>query len=52
MYAIVRRYEYNPARVADARAALAEVDALHEAQPGYVGNLLIDDGRCWTVVNL
>ncbi len=52
MYAILRRYACDPAKRSQARAALAEVSRLHEAQPGYVGSLVIDGGESWLAVNL
>ncbi len=52
MHAILRRYAYDPARLGDARGALARVRQLHEQQPGYVGSYLIDDGTHWVALNL
>jgi hypothetical protein len=52
MYAILRRYAYNPAKLAETKTALAEVQALHASQPGYAGSLVIDDGQHLTAVNL
>lgn len=52
MYAIVRQYEYQPDRLADAEPVLAEIARLHAAQPGYAGSLVIDDGRRLIAVNL
>jgi hypothetical protein len=49
MYAIIRQYVYEPG---SRRQALAQVQALHAAQPGYVGSLVVDDGRRLTAVNL
>lgn len=52
MYAILRRYACDPAKRDQARSALAEVRRLHEAQPGYVGSLVIETGESWIAVNL
>jgi hypothetical protein len=45
MYAIVRRYPYDPEKLTDAGQALSDVQALHASQPGYAGSLVIDDGH-------
>jgi hypothetical protein len=37
MYAIVRRYAYDPAAIASAGQALAAAQELHTTQPGYAG---------------
>jgi hypothetical protein len=52
MYAIVRTYEYDPAKLADVQGPLAEVQSLHANQPGYAGSLVIDDGHRSIAVNL
>jgi hypothetical protein len=52
MYAIVRRYTYDPTMTAAAREASAAGQALHAAQPGYVGGIVVDDGQHVVVVNL
>jgi hypothetical protein len=44
MYAIVRKNTYDPANLAHAAPALAEFQALHEAQPGYAGSIDINAG--------
>jgi hypothetical protein len=52
MYAIVRSYAYDPTKPANVEQALAEVQALHAGQPGYVGGLVIDGGQRLIAVNL
>jgi hypothetical protein len=52
MYAIVRRYAYDPAAIASAGRALAAAQELHTTQPGYTGSIVIDDGQHFIAVNL
>jgi hypothetical protein len=52
MHAIVRSYQYDPKDRSSARRAAADSQALHAAQPGYAGSLVIDDGKALTAVNL
>jgi len=51
MYAIVRENNYDPAKLREGGAALAEFQEIHARQPGYRGTLVIDagDGRSLTV---
>lgn len=52
MYAILRQYTYDPAKLSEADEALAAVQGLHQAQPGYAGSIVVDDGQRFTAVNL
>jgi hypothetical protein len=52
MYAIVRRYAYDPAAIASAGQALAAAQELHTPQPGYAGSIVVDDGQHFIAVNL
>lgn len=53
MYGIVRVNPVDPAKMASAEEDLAEFQALHSAQPGYAGSLLMDiGGDRQLVVNL
>ncbi|HEY2549155.1 MAG TPA: hypothetical protein VGI64_01110 [Streptosporangiaceae bacterium] len=60
MYAIVRQHEYRAPASPEERQAFAQAQAqaqararaLHSAQPGYVGSLVVDDGHQLTTVNL
>jgi len=45
MYAIIRKNTYDPGKLAQARPALTEFQALHAAQPGYAGSIDVDTGR-------
>ena len=51
MYAILRQTPYDTERLASAEEALAEFQAVHAAQPGYAGNIVVDagDGQRFTV---
>ena len=53
MYAVVRKLFYDPKKLAQADKQMQEFDALHAAQPGYRGNMVVDagDGRM-VVLNL
>lgn len=53
MYAVARRNTFDPDRLAAGRAQIDEFQAIHAAQPGHRGSLLVDagDGR-WLIVNL
>lgn len=50
MYAIIRKNTFSPGKLAQAGPALAEFQALHTAQPGYVGSIDIDVGQGQRVV--
>jgi hypothetical protein len=50
MYAIVRKNEYDPEKLAHAADMLGELRQLHSAQPGYVGSIEIDAGGGQRVV--
>ena len=52
MYAIVRRYTYDPTMTAPAGGALAATQTLHAAQPGYMGSIVLDDGQHVIAINL
>jgi hypothetical protein len=52
MYAIVRRYAYDPAAIASAGQALAAAQELHTTQPGYAGSIVVNDGQHFIAVNL
>jgi len=52
MYAIIRQFPYHPAKLADAKQALARAQELHADQPGYTAGLVVDDGQRFTVVNI
>ncbi len=52
MYAVLRQYRYDAAKLAGAERALSDAQALHAAQPGYVGSFVVDDGERLTAVNL
>ena len=45
MYAIIRKNTYDPGTLAQAGPALAQFQALHAAQPGYVGSIDVDTGQ-------
>ena len=45
MYAIIRKNTYDPGKLAQAGNALAEFQALHAAQPCYVGSIDVDIGQ-------
>lgn len=45
MYAIIRKNTYDPGKLAQAGPALAEFQALHAAQPGYIGSIDVDTGQ-------
>jgi hypothetical protein len=45
MFAIIRKNTFSPGKLAQAGPAMAEFQALHAAQPGYVGSIDIDVGR-------
>ena len=45
MYAIIRKNTYDPGKLAQAGPALAELQALHAAQPGYAGGIDVDTGQ-------
>jgi hypothetical protein len=45
MYAIIRKNTYDPGKLAQAGPALAEFQALHAAQPGYLGSIDVDTGQ-------
>ena len=45
MYAIIRKNTYDPGKLAQAGPALAELQALHAAQPGYAGSIDVDTGH-------
>jgi heme-degrading monooxygenase HmoA len=54
MFAIVREVQFDPASLAEAGEQLAEFQALHATQPGYVGTVVVEDegtGR-WVTVTL
>ncbi len=42
MYAVVRELFYDVAKLAKANEALLEFQKLHQAQPGYLGNLTVE----------
>ncbi len=44
MYAILRRNSYDATKLAHAEPALAEFQAMHAAQPGYCGSIVVDIG--------
>jgi hypothetical protein len=44
MYAIVRQVEYDEELLRPAASELKAFDAVHSAQPGYVGSVVIDVG--------
>ncbi len=53
MYAVVRKVFYDPNKLAHAENQIQEFDAIHAAQPGYRGNLVVDAGEGrMVVVNL
>ncbi|MGH7441020.1 MAG: hypothetical protein ACRENE_35550 [Polyangiaceae bacterium] len=53
MYAVVRRNVYDRTKLAQGAPRLAELDALHRNQPGFLGGISIDAGDGATVlVNL
>jgi hypothetical protein len=45
MHAIVRENTFDPAKLANAAAQLAEFQDLHSHQPGYAGTIVIDAGK-------
>ncbi|WP_422935196.1 hypothetical protein [Sinomonas sp. P47F7] len=53
MHAVLRINSFDPAKLAGAGEALREFDALHAAQPGFLGTVTVDlgDGRHF-VMNL
>jgi hypothetical protein len=44
MYAILRRNSYDAAKLGQAEQAIDEFQALHAAQPGYAGSIVVDIG--------
>jgi hypothetical protein len=52
MYAILRQFEYDSSKLAEAGPALEKVRTLHERQSGYAGSLLINDRQRLIAVNL
>ncbi len=44
MYAILRHNTYDTGKLAEAEPALAEFQALHATQPGYVGSIVVEAG--------
>lgn len=53
MYALVRETTYDPARLAKGADQVNEFQALHSAQPGYAGTVIVElnPGR-WLTLNL
>ena len=45
MYAVVRRNTYDPEKLASGAAEMREFEALHAAEPGYIGNIVVDAGN-------
>jgi hypothetical protein len=43
MYAIVREVQFDPAKLTEAGEQLAEFQALHAEQPGYLGTVVVED---------
>ncbi len=55
MYAVIRKLTYDPGSLtADGQQQLAEFNAIHERQPGFLGSLVIraDDGGGTVALNL
>lgn len=44
MYAIVREQRFDPGRLAEAKEALDEFEAMHAEHPGYAGFVAVDVG--------
>jgi hypothetical protein len=45
MYAILRQYTYDIAKIAHAEEALTVAQGLHAAQPSYAGSIVAADGQ-------
>jgi hypothetical protein len=52
MYAILRQYTYDIAKIAHAEEALTVAQGLHAAQPSYAGGIVAADGQRFIAVNL
>ncbi len=52
MHAILRRYPYDAANPPDVASVLTDAQDLHVSQGGYVGSLVVDDGRHLIAINL
>src|SRR5688500_11510049 len=53
MYAVVRSNTFDPQKLADGGAQMAEFQERHAAQPGYRGTVVVDAGEGkWLLVNL
>ena len=53
MYALARLTTYDPAALEAAGEQLAEFQAVHAAQPGYVGSIVVEVGPArWLTVNV
>lgn len=53
MYAIIRDTTYDPTKLTQGRAPLAEFQALHARQLGYQGTITMDAGNGrWLTINL
>jgi hypothetical protein len=44
MYAVIRVNSYNPEKLMAAAESVKRFEALHRAQPGYVGAIVVDLG--------
>jgi hypothetical protein len=45
MFAVLRVNTFDPGKLSDSEDSIAEFDRIHAAQPGYVGNVVVDLGR-------
>lgn len=45
MYAVVRDNQFDLAKLADGNKQIAEFQAAHASQPGYLGSLTVDAGN-------
>src|SRR6266545_1965600 len=53
MYAVIRKATFDEKKLAQSQRQMQEFDAIHTAQPGYRGNLVVDAGSGnMVIVNL
>jgi hypothetical protein len=52
MYAILRQYTFDIAKIAHAEEALTVAQGLHAAQPSYADGIVAADGQRFIAVNL
>lgn len=50
MYSVIRENFYDPAKLAKAQKQMDEFEAVHAAQPGYRGHMVVDLGNGHMVI--